>query len=597
MNDMFIQRFIASWTLTALIILLNTEGDFTLKTYAKNIHVLIILAVTAGLFVLLTVADKTARHFAAGIKSAEAGSAGQSFHTDNYALAAAMLIYASVLIYRFNDFFFYIGIMCLLAVSGIYFFKTDQLGLNRIKIPVWSAAVICGLAAAGCAVFIGGLTSLRYLTYSTPNFDFGIFVNMFHNMRETLLPLTTCERDKLLSHFSVHLSPIFYVILPFYFIFPYAVTLQIAQAVIVTSAVLPLFLIAKKRGLSAKSITALCVAFCFYPALSGGCFYDIHENCFLVPLILWMFYFLETKKYAGLYIFALLTLTVKEDAAVYVAFVAVFLLIDIRDFKRGPVLLIMSFVYFFGAVYYLNVYGEGIMAVRYSNYIVKGGGLDNILINLFKNPALLFAESFSNEKLVFLLQMFIPIAFLPLITKRISRMTLLFPLILMNLMPDYKYQHSIYYQYTFGVTAFLFYAAVLNISEMTAAVRRSLVTFAVTASVMMFNSTVLDKLYYLNKYNNMKYEIEILNTCLANIPSDASVQATTFLVPQLAQRSLIYEADSQNKTEYLVVDLRYEEDEYIEFLIELYKADGYEITEYYENIVMVMKMAGWNGEN
>ncbi|NCA68274.1 MAG: DUF2079 domain-containing protein, partial [Clostridia bacterium] len=422
-------------------------------------------------------------------------------------------------------------------------------------------------------------------------------VNMFHNMRETLLPLTTCERDKLLSHFSVHLSPIYYLILPVYFIFPYAVTLQIAQAVIVTSAVLPLFLIAKKRGLSAKSIAALCVAFCFYPALSGGCFYDIHENCFLVPLIFWMFYFLEIKKYAGLYIFALLTLTVKEDAAVYVAFVAVFLLIDSRDFKRGPVLLIMSIVYFFGAVYYLNVYGEGIMSVRYSNYIVKGGGLDNILVNLFKNPALLFAESFSNGKLIFLLQMFIPIAFLPLITKRISRMTLLFPLILINLMPDYKYQYSIYYQYTFGVTTFLFYAAVLNISEMSAAVRRSLVTLAVTASVMMFNSTVLDKLYYLNKYKNLKYEIEILNTCIANIPSDASVQATTFLVPQLAQRSLIYEADSQNETEYLVVDLRYEEDDYIAFLIELYKADGYEIEEYYENIIMVMKKDGWNGGN
>lgn len=594
---MFIQRFIASWTLTALIILLNTEGDFTLKTYAKNTNVFLMLAITAGLFVLLTLADKTVRHFMSGIKNTEAGSTGQCFHTDDYALAAAMFIYAFILIYRFNDFFFYIGIMCLLTVSGIYFLKTDRLGLNRIKISVWNAAVICGLAAAGCAVFIGGLTSLRYLTYSTPNFDFGIFVNMFHNMRETLLPLTTCERDKLLSHFSVHLSPIYYLILPVYFIFPYAVTLQIAQAVIVTSAVLPLFLIAKKRGLSAKSIAALCVAFCFYPALSGGCFYDIHENCFLVPLILWMFYFLEIKRYAGLYIFALLTLTVKEDAAVYVAFVAVFLLIDSRDFKRGPVLLIMSIVYFFGAVYYLNVYGEGIMAVRYSNYIVKGGGLDNILVNLFKNPALLFAESFSNEKLVFLLQMFIPTAFLPLITKRISRMTLLFPLILINLMPDYKYQYSIYYQYTFGVTAFLFYAAVLNISEMTAAVRRSLVTLAVTASVMMFNSTVLDKLYYLNKYKNLKYEIEILNTCIANIPSDASVQATTFLVPQLAQRSLIYEADSQNETEYLVVDLRYEEDEYIEFLIELYKADGYEIKEYYENIIMVMKKDGWNGGN
>ncbi|MHB1152262.1 MAG: DUF2079 domain-containing protein [Eubacteriales bacterium] len=591
---MFIQRFISSWCITALITLLNTAGDFTLKTYAQNINILIIVCIAAGVFIFLTITDKLLKRYLYHIKSVDGVTVERRFYTDDYALALSLLAYATVLVYRFNDFYFYIGIMCLLVILGVYFLKNDRLGLDYIKIPLWSAAVICGLSAFGCAVFIGSLTSLRYLTYSTPNFDFGIFVNMFHNMSESLQPVTTCERDKLLSHFSVHVSPIYYLILPFYYIFPSAVTLQIAQAIIVTSAVIPLFLIARKRGLSPKAIAAVCIAFCFYPALSGGCFYDIHENCFLVPLVLWMFYFIEIKKNSGLYICAMLTLFVKEDAAVYVAFVAIYLLINNRDFKRGPALLVMSIVYFLGAVFYLNVYGEGIMAVRYSNYINKGGGLDSIIINLFRNPAILFVESFNNDKLIFLLQMFMPVAFLPFVTKRISRLTLLLPMVLVNLMPDYKYQHSIYYQYTFGVTAFFFYASVLNISEMTAALKRSLITLSVTASVMMFNSTVLDKLYYIEKYNNLSEEIEILNSCINNIPPDASVQASTFLVPQLAQRSLIYEVDSQNATEYLVIDLRYEEDDYIDFLIELYQSDGYVIKEYYENIIMVMIKPDWN---
>lgn len=594
---MFIQRFISSWCITALIILLSADGDFTLKTYANHMNVLIVICISISIFIFLTMIDKILKRYLISSKVAHDEMSKRHFYIDDYALAISLLAYAAVLIYRFNDFFFYIGIMCLLTISGVYFLKKDRLGLSYIKIPLWSAAVISGLVAVGCAVFIGGLTSLRYLTYSTPNFDFGIFVNMFHNMKESLLPLTTCERDKLLSHFSVHLSPIYYLILPFYFFFPFAVTLQIAQAIIVTSAVIPLFFIAKKRGLSPKAIAAVCVAFCFYPALSGGCFYDIHENCFLVPLVLWMFYFIESKKYSGLYIAALLTLFVKEDAAVYVAFVAIYLILDNHDFKRGPTLLIISVVYFLGAVFYLNIYGEGIMVTRYSNYINKSGGLDSIIINLFRNPALLFVESFDNEKLIFLLQMFIPVAFMPFVTKRISRLTLLLPMVLINLMPDYKYQHSIYYQYTFGVTAFLFYASVLNISEMTAALKRSLITLSVTASVMMFNSTVLDKLYYIEKYNNLTNEIKILNNCINNIPSDVSVQASTFLVPQLAQRTNIYEVDSQNPTEYLVIDLRYEEDDYIEFLIELYEKDGYLMSEYYENIIMVMIKPNWNMQN
>ncbi len=592
---MIIQRFIASWCITALMILLSTDGDFTFKTFAKHINILIVVCITAGIFIVLTVVDKLLKKYVHNKKPA-VGTSDCRYYSDDYVLAASLIIYANVLIFRYNDFYFYIGIICVVVISCIYFFKDDRLGLFGLKIPMWSAAVIVGLSALGCAVFIGGLTSLRYLTYSTPNFDFGIFVNMFHNMKKTLLPVTTCERDKLLSHFSIHLSPIYYLILPFYFFFPYAVTLQIAQAIIVTSAVVPLFLIANKRGLSPGNTATICVAFCFYPALSGGCFYDIHENCFLVPLVLWMFYFIEIKRYSGLYIFALLTCLVKEDASVYVAFVALYLLFENRDFKRGPVLLIMSVFYFMGSVYYLNSYGEGIMAVRYTNYIIKGGGLDNLIINLFRNPALVFVESFDNDKIVFILQMFIPVAFLPLATKKVSRLTLLLPMVLVNLMPDYKYQHSIFYQYTFGVTAFLFYASVINISEMTAVLKRTLIALAVTASVMMFNSTVFDKIYYLNKYNRYGYEIEIMNDAIESIPTESSVQASTFLVPQLAQRSFIYELDSQNETEYLVVDLRYEEDDFIEFLIELYKGDGYVITEYHENIIMVMIKPDWKQE-
>jgi hypothetical protein len=134
----------------------------------------------------------------------------------------------------------------------------------------------------------------------------------------------------------------------------------------------------------------------------------------------------------------------------------------------------------------------------------------------------------------------------------------------------------------------------MNISEMTAAVKRSFVTLAVTASVMMFSSTILEKIYYIDKYKVTAEEIKTLNDCLDNIPADASVQASSFLVPHLAQRSLIYEIDSKNATEYLAIDLRYEKDDDIDFLIELYEGDGYQMAEYHENIIMVMIKPDWN---
>ena len=36
----------------------------------------------------------------------------------------------------------------------------------------------------------------------------------------TGLPDVSCERDVLMSHFAVHISPIYYLLLPFYALFP-----------------------------------------------------------------------------------------------------------------------------------------------------------------------------------------------------------------------------------------------------------------------------------------------------------------------------------------------------------------------------------------
>ena len=56
--------------------------------------------------------------------------------------------------------------------------------------------------------FVGLWTVCRLLAYRTPTYDFGIFSQMFHRMRTTGLPTTTLERDGLLSHFAVHVSPV-----------------------------------------------------------------------------------------------------------------------------------------------------------------------------------------------------------------------------------------------------------------------------------------------------------------------------------------------------------------------------------------------------
>ena len=160
---------------------------------------------------------------------------------------------------------------------------------SKTKIWMWTTAAM----ALGFFLFVSIWTVCRVRSFSTPTYDFGLFAQMFYNMKEWGLPMTTLERDGLLSHFHVHVSPIYYLMLPLYCLVPVPETLQVLQAAVLALAVIPMWKLGK--GLPDWQRMLLCGILLLYPALSGGTGYDLHENCFLTPLILWLFYCLEEK--------------------------------------------------------------------------------------------------------------------------------------------------------------------------------------------------------------------------------------------------------------------------------------------------------------
>ena len=91
-------------------------------------------------------------------------------------------------------------------------------------------------------------------------------------MKTTFTMNTTSERDHLLSHLCVHISPDFYLLLPFYALYSKAVTLQVMQAVVIALGIVPLLGICKNHGLTRMESALTVIAYCLYPVMSGGCF-------------------------------------------------------------------------------------------------------------------------------------------------------------------------------------------------------------------------------------------------------------------------------------------------------------------------------------
>lgn len=301
-------------------------------------------------------------------------------------------------------------------------------------------------------LFVCAWTVGRFYTFSTPSFDFGIFSQMFYYMKATGLPMTTIERDGLLSHFAVHVSPIYYLLLPFYILVPHPAALQVLQAAVLTSAVIPLWLLGKHHGLSGGERTLLCAALLLFPAFSGGTSYDIHENCFLTPLLFWLFYGIDRRSTPVTAVSALLTLMVKEDAPVYVAVIGLWLLVKTalrgkhpRDLITGAALLAASVGWFCLVTVYLAKHGDGVMTYRYQNFLYDGSSsLLTVIKAVILCPMKAIYECVDREKLRFIALTLLPLLGIPLLTRRYERYLLLIPYILVNLMPDFPYQHSIF---------------------------------------------------------------------------------------------------------------------------------------------------------
>ena len=335
--------------------------------------------------------------------------------------------------------------------------------------------------------------------------------------------------------------------------------MQVAQAVILGSALIPLYLLMRHFKFSNKVTLLMMIAFAFYPALAGGTMYDFHENCFLLPFLLWMLYFAEKEKNIPMYIFMLLTFSVKEDAAVYVAFIALYFILSGRKKLHGTIILLSSVAYFVFAVSFLKAFGEGAMTGRFDNFITDQNlGLADVIITIFKNPAYFISQCISEEKLLFILFMLLPLAFLPILSKKWSQFILVGPMILINLMSDYTYQHSIYFQYVYGTMAILFYVAILNVKDCPKNLKKYLVPLATVFSIIIFAFSISPKMTYVNRLDVNREDYVKIRAALDTIEEDASVLSTTFYMPYLSQRKEIYEIEYCVKdTDYIVIDTRY----------------------------------------
>lgn len=547
--ERIVAAFITSFMLSYIVELTGNSTFSELETYYNSINFGVFFSITALGGIALCVATY--------------------FTKISSLIPRALVSVTAVLSVMFSayvgtkDVYFLIGIAVVDFIVVLWASKDDKLELSKINVSYKTCLITAICLLVFTTIYFSYYTSLRYQNFQNATFDFGIFAQMFENMATTGAPTTTLERSVEMSHFGVHFSPVFYLLLPGYMIFRSPIYLIWAQAFCVALGVIPVYLICKKLGLSGKITLAFEFIYAFYPCLFNGCFYDFHENKLLTTIILFLMYFIISDKTLLTLTFSVLLLSVKEDAAIYLIVIALYVIISRKNYSVGSIMLALAVVYFVIAQKVVAALGtEGVMMWRLSDYFVNGEeGFFAVFKSVLFDMGYLIKMMFTADKFPFLIWMFLPLMFTSFMQKQVSALILLLPIIPINLMQSWQYQYNIDYQYTYGVAALIIFLSIIAIKNLKGNTRRIAVLMSVIMCATLSANTLAPKIK-----NNTSYEkaygntTESIEEMLHTIPSTASVTAGHYIAPHLYFVKELYSVPDYYKdieqTDYFVVDTR-----------------------------------------
>jgi len=423
------------------------------------------------------------------------------------------------------------------------------------------------IVCAGCliyTVFFSYYTIVHHRNALSSSLDLGLEDNLVWNVLHRATPLFKSSPlgGPNSSHLGFHATWFSFVIAPIYALRPNAETLLIVQAFLFGTAALPLYLFGQR--LVSKWLACLvALAYVLYPGLQCSNLYDFHYLP-LGPFFLWFtIYFADKRRWVWMVLFALLSLSVREDVAAGLAGLGGLILLSGRRPVAGTVLLVLGSAYFVfmkGVVMHHAMGGGDAFVHQYKLLIPED---DNTFVGVVKtimsNPIFTLETLLERNKLIYLLQIMLPLAFLPL-RRPIGLWACMTGFVFTILSTKYPPQIMISFQYTAYWSAQLFPATLLNLRWMNrvssingrpgVAWKWSWVTaLALSTAVMSYQYGALlqhntawggfGPYHFGTDTGDLKRRAE-LRPLLALIPPQAKVVACENVVPQLSNRPDAY---------------------------------------------------------
>ncbi len=483
---------------------------------------------------------------------------------------------------------FFIGVATVCLTPTVAFLWEVSPDRRAGPAPTWLARlravapwVIVGGLFAAYAVWFSRLAINNHHALQTRLLDLAIYDNIFyHSSHGNFLGSNFIPTG---NHANAHFDAILVLLSPLYYIYPRAELILVLQAIWCGAGVVPAYLLGRDHLRSAWAGVTLAAAWALYPALHGANLYEFHSLTLLAMPMLWLLYLLTTGRLRAYFLLLPFVLLIREDASLLiscVAFAAV-LTRNPRLVRAGWITIGVAALYFILVKTFImgsadplgGKYGFG---WYYKDMGSGGSGLGNILWSLVTNPTFAIDLALREPKVIYLLQLLLPLAFLPLFAKpwRFAMVFGLFYLLLASRGPVY----SIHFQYSVVLFPVLFALTPIALRQLRDSdlparlglARAQLVTVllvCVLASSLLMSwkfGGVVPNTSFRGGWARIPHTLTLeqekryqeFRKFIEQIPADASVIATSRIAPHVSNRAEIWDYRHKGPTEYLLLDTR-----------------------------------------
>jgi uncharacterized membrane protein len=454
------------------------------------------------------------------------------------------------------------------------------------------------ITAALFWVVCSGLVLLRfygfYPTYAA--FDQGIFDQVFWNnlhgrLFESSLSsslssavvhdrqVPTVEYRRLGQHFT----PALLLWLPYYALFSSPAGLSVLQVSIVTAAGLVLYALARQYHPPQLS-GWIAASFYAANAVLGPTVANFHDLCQIPLFIFGLLLAMEKRWWWLFWLLAGLTLLVREDAGVVLFSVGVYLVLSRRHPQVGLAVCTLSFAYMLVlTTAIMPLFSEDVSrrftVEQFGQYVDgKEASTLDVIWGLVSQPGRLLVELVTpiDTTIKYVLAQWLPLAFVPALSPS-AWVLASFPLLKRMVSQD-PTALSIDLRYAITIVPGLFYGAILWWSQHRERFQPrfqrlwllclgvALVLTVISNPNRALSFAIPDSFqpWVYTSVPRQWQHAQVIRSLLAQIPADASVSATTYIVPHLSNRrellrfpQLRLQNDAQKviRVEYAVVDL------------------------------------------